>query len=512
MGAPEASLERAVARVLDRWPSAGLALAVVRDGDPPWFHVHGVGSTTTRTPVTPETVFRVGSLTKTCTAVAVLQLWEQGRVDLDAPANDYLSTFRLRPARPGLRPATLRHLLTHTAGVGYWRRLADLSHPVSGAGVEVRHLQPLGQYYRRGLPQEVQPGTKWVYSNHGFAALGQVVEDVSGQDLRGYLRDHVFDPLGMQHTDLVRSERVRPGLATGYLLRSGGLVPAPDREVPTPGGGGLYSTAADLARYLTFLLDDGRGPQGPILQPSTVTEMFSPQFRPDPRLPGMGLGFELGAEDGHATVGKTGVVSGFLSALTMAPNAGIGVVALSNTGGLSAQGAPAEVGTALLRNLLALPEDQLRHDVAPRPDVWAELCGWYSPAPGRVTNLFARALMGAGAEVVVQRRELVLKPLTPIPALRRGMRLHPDDPNDPHVFRVDFSALGMGTLPVVFTTEAGRVRRLWLDLMGFDKRPDGRNPRRLATAGLTASVLAAGLTAGLSAGSRSESPVHEKES
>jgi CubicO group peptidase (beta-lactamase class C family) len=500
MGSPELALRRDVVRVLDHWPTAGLAVAVVRDGEPTWFHDHGVSDVTSAAPVTPDTVFRVGSLTKTVTAVAILQLWEQGRVDLDAPANDYLATFRLRPARPDLQPATLRHLLTHTAGVGYWRRWSDLLRPVSGAGVEARHLQPLGDYYRRGLPQEVQPGTKWVYSNHGFAALGQVVEDVTGQDLRDYLRNHVFGPVGMQHTDLVRSELVRHGLATGYVLRSRGLVPAADRPVPTPGGGGLYSTAADLARYVECLLKGGAAPHGRILEPSSVAQLFSPQYQPDPRLPGMGLGFNLGAEDGCRTVGKDGVVSGFLAALAMAPSVGAGVVAVSNTGGLSGRGAPVGVCTALLRELLRLPEDPLRHDVAPRPDVWAQLCGWYSPAPGPVTNLFARALMGAGAEIVVDRHRLVLKPLMPVPALRRGMALHPDDPKDPYAFRVDFSSLGMGTLPLVFTTGGpeSRVDSLWLDLMRFDRRPDVRNPRRLAVGALTAGVLSA-CTAGLAA-------------
>jgi len=466
---------------------------VVQPGKPIWFFGHGVGDVTTRAPVTQDTVFRVGSLTKTFTAVAVMQLWERGRVDLDAPANDYLSSFHLRPARPDLQPATLRHLLTHTAGVGYWRRWSDLLSPVSGAGVEARRLRPLGEYYRHGLPQEVQPGTKWVYSNHGFAALGQIVEDVSGQSLRDYLREHVFDQVGMEHTDLVRSQRVWPGLATGYLVRSRGLVCAPDRKVPTPGGGGLFSTAADVARYLGCLLDGGSGPHDRILQPSTVAQMFSPNYQPDPRLPGMGLGFELGVEGGHRIVGKTGVVSGFLSALTMAPRAGVGVVALCNTGGLSGQGAPTAVGTALLRQLIGLPEVQLRDDVPPRPDVWAELCGWYAPAPGPVTNLFTRTFMGAGAEVVVDGRRLVLKALTPIPALRKGVPLHPDDPNDPYVFRVDYSALGLGTVPVVFSTTGGgrRVHRLWLDLMAFDKRPDAGNPRRIAAGALTAGVLAA---------------------
>lgn len=492
MGAGEVALERTVGRVLERWPTAGLAVAVVRPGEPTWFHCHGVADVTTGSPVTPDTVFRVGPITKTFTAVAVMQLCEQGQVDLDAPANDYLSTVRLRAARSGLEPATVRHLLTHTSGVGYWLRLSDLLRPVSGAGVEARRVQPLGAYYRRGIPQEVQPGTKWVYSNHGFAALGQLVEDVSGQALRDYLRDRVLDPLGMHHTDLTRSERVSPRLATGYVLRRRGLAPAPVREVPTPGGGGLYSTAADLTSYLRCLLEGGAGPHGRILEPATVAQLFAPHYQPDPRLPGMGLGFDLGAEDGRRVAAKDGVVSGFLAAMALAPSAGTGVLALANTGGLSGRGAAIEVVGAVLRELLDLPENPVRHDIAPRPDVWRQLCGWYAPAPGVVTNLFTRALMGAGAEVLVEGRRLVLKPLSPVPALRRGMTLHPDDAKDPYAFRVDFSSLGMGTLPVVFATTAGGgpVVRLWLDLMGFDKRPDVRNPRRLVEAALAAATVA----------------------
>jgi CubicO group peptidase (beta-lactamase class C family) len=81
----------------------------------------------------------------------------------------------------------------------------------------------LAEYYRGGLHVDVEPGTKWAYSNHGFATLGQIVEDVSGLRFGRYLRERVFGPLGMESSDLVRSERVRPRLATGYALRSGGL-------------------------------------------------------------------------------------------------------------------------------------------------------------------------------------------------------------------------------------------------------------------------------------------------
>src|SRR4029453_2639839 len=238
-----------MARILDRWPCAGVAVAVISSGGLVWFHGHGFADVAAKTPITEDTVFRIGSITKTFTAVAVMQLWDQGLVDLDAPANDYLRTFRLVPVRSSLRPATLRHLLTHTAGVGYWRRLTDLLQPGVGSGVRAGRSgsPPPAHYYRPGFPAgggcgTVEPGTKWVYSNHGLAALGQIVEDVSGEPLDRYLRGRIFDPLGMEQTDLIRSERVRPYLATGYVLRSRGLKPVADREVPSPGGGGMHST------------------------------------------------------------------------------------------------------------------------------------------------------------------------------------------------------------------------------------------------------------------------------
>ena len=93
-----------MARVLDRWPSAGLAVGVIRDGSLEWFLGHGVADTQPKEPITQDTVFRIGSITKTVTAIAVMPLWEQGLVDLDAPANDYLRAFRLVPARRAFGP------------------------------------------------------------------------------------------------------------------------------------------------------------------------------------------------------------------------------------------------------------------------------------------------------------------------------------------------------------------------------------------------------------------------
>ena len=112
-------------------------------------------------------------------------------------------------------------------------------------------------------------------------------------------------------------------------------------------------------------------------------------------------GFLRGDEGGHRTVGHDGIVSGFLSQLTIAPEDGIGVVVLGNTGALDGRGAPQPLGTALLRRLLSCPTPRCCTDLLPRPETWADVCGWYGPDPGTVTNLFIRAFMGAGAEVMV---------------------------------------------------------------------------------------------------------------
>jgi CubicO group peptidase (beta-lactamase class C family) len=127
----EDDLKAQVAKALGRWPAAGIAVGVVRGGCPAWLWGCGTADVMSGQPVTEDTVFRIGSLTKTITAIAVMQLCERGLVDLDAPANDYLRTFRLVPARASFRPATVRHLLTHTADIGYVRRLSDVLHPLA---------------------------------------------------------------------------------------------------------------------------------------------------------------------------------------------------------------------------------------------------------------------------------------------------------------------------------------------------------------------------------------------
>jgi CubicO group peptidase (beta-lactamase class C family) len=210
----------------------------------------------------------------------------------------------------------VRHLLTHTSGIPEARHVSDLFHPEAGPfegrplHLSVKFGEPLpslAEYYRGGLRVVAQPSTAFAYSNHGFATLGQIVEDVSGTTLERYFRERIFGPLGMEDTDLVRSERIASRLATGYTLGRRGAKAVPDRDWTGPGGGGIYSTTRDVARFAAALMGGGANEHGSVLEPTTLATMFEPHQRPDPRLPGWGLGFAGGEAGGHRIVGHDGI-------------------------------------------------------------------------------------------------------------------------------------------------------------------------------------------------------------
>jgi CubicO group peptidase (beta-lactamase class C family) len=497
LGMADITLNARIDEILNRHPAVGLAVGVVRHGRLELFSGHGLADIASNTPVTEGTVFRIGSVTKTFTAIAVLQLWEQGRVDLDAPANDYLRGYRLIPAKAGHRPATVRQLLTHTAGLPQMVHPSRAYKPILGETVRFgQQLPTLAEFYRGGLHLVAEPGTRCTYSNHGFATLGQLVQDVTGTPLDHYLREHVFEPLGMADTDLLRSKRVRSRLATGYRLRSDGPHPVGDCDVICVGAGSIYSTTSDMARYVAALLAGGTGEHGSILQPETLASMFAPHYRPDPRIPGIGLAFFRNEVGGHLVVEHEGLVPGFSSQLSLAPDDGVGVLAFTN----GAKGASAWLGTevsGLLSDVLGVPDQGIGTEVPHHLELWGELCGWYG---FRGSFRDVQRWFVLGAEVFVRRGQLMLRALSPIPAVHRGLALHPDDERDPYVFRIDLSSLGLGTPRVVFSREPGvGTTAVHLEsapaLVSFDKQPATKNPRPWATGALGAVAVASAATA-----------------
>ena len=485
-------LRARVGEILNRHPAVGLAVGVVRDGPLAFFSGHGVVDLGSGTPVTEDTVFRIGSLTKTFTVIAVMQLWEQGLLDLDAPASDYLRAYRLVPARATHRPATVRDLLTYTAGLPQVVYLTRAFKPTAGEMVGFGQRVPtLAEFYRGELHLVAEPGALHIYSNHSFATLGQIVEDVTGEPLDRYFRAHIFEPLGMEHTDLLRSERVKDRLATEYALRSGGPRLIRDCDLITAGSGGVYSTTGDMARYVAALLGGGAGERGSVLGPETVASMFAPQYQPDPRLPGVGLAFYRRDVGGHLVVEKDGLVRGFASQMCVAPDDGVGVLAFTNGARAAHVWLEPEV-LGILRQMLGVPGDVIRTAVPHHPEIWGDLCGWYA-FQGSLRDVQKWAI--AGVQVCVRRGQLTLRVVTPVPGVPREFPLHPDDGEDPALFRIDLSALGIGTIRVVFGRAPDeRTAALHAELPGmplsFQKQLATGDPRMWAKGALGAVGIA----------------------
>lgn len=429
----------------------GAGVAVVRPGQAPQFECVGVADDRSNRVVGPETVFRIASISKTMTAIGVLQLRDEGRVDLDDSVNRYLRTFTVEPPAGGSE-VTLRHLLTHTSGIGELPSVGDMARrEVWGMGAPRAVPAALGSIYRGTLQTEVPAGSKWAYANHAFAVLGQVVEDVAGEPFASYMQEHLFAPLGMDSTGYVRNDHIHAQLATGSHWILGRLRTVKDYDLTLLGPGSVLSSLDDMARYCEWLLTAGATAPA-VLKADTVREMMSPQFAVHPGFPGMGLAFWLDHVGDHRTVGHDGNVPGFASSLLIAPDSEVGVVVLTNTA--TFVGAHI-LTTEVIRSLLHGPTPSTARGtnaVPERPELWSDLVGHYAPAPGFLTNARTWQMAGGEIQVIVRNRRLVLRSLSLIPQLRKGITLHASDRADPMRFVAEARGL---TVPVAFVRAPG---------------------------------------------------------
>ncbi|MEV2226095.1 serine hydrolase domain-containing protein [Nocardia vinacea] len=355
-------------------------MAVVHGARLEFFSGNGFVDLVSRRSITENTVFRIASITKTFSAISVMQRAERGLTDLDAHAADYLRAYSLVSADPSFRPATVRHLLTHTAGIGETAHPAKVLRPDFGESVPPGEPIPaLSDYYRGGLRIQAEPGTRWTYSNHRFATLGQIVADVSGIPLTQYPRAKVFEPLGMTDTDLAPVVR----RATGYTLRGSGPRAVADREMVTAGAASVYSTPRDMARYLAALLG-GANEFGVVLESDTLATMFEAQYQPDPRIPGMGLAFFVASRVAIGSSNTRASLPGFDSQIWLAPDDGLGIFACTNGAHRAMLWLPAEV-SEMMNDLLGACGNPIRADVAHHPEIWPDICGHYRlPGPSPI--------------------------------------------------------------------------------------------------------------------------------
>lgn len=279
----KAALDATLRNAVERTDVPG-AVALLTDRERVLYQgAFGVADVATGRPMTPDALFRIASMTKPITSVALMQLVEQGRLGLDDPAEKYLpelvgakvfesfdaasGDYRLRPAS---RPATVRHFLTHTSGLAY---------PFTSA--TWRDFRPrTGESYPFGGPLLFDPGERWHYST-STDVVGALVEAVSGRKLEDYFRRHVFAPLGMDDTSYSVPEAKGPRLVAQQWRAGERMDGAIERQTPQPGltieapigGGGLASTASDYGRFLRMFLNGGALDGARVLEAGTVALM-----------------------------------------------------------------------------------------------------------------------------------------------------------------------------------------------------------------------------------------------
>jgi CubicO group peptidase (beta-lactamase class C family) len=320
-------------------PVAGAVVVVVKDGQVFFQKGYGYEDVEKQVPVDPaQTLFRPGSVSKLFTWTAVMQLVEQGKLDLDADVNTYLKDFKLDATYP--EPVTLRNILTHTAGfedgaVGYL------------FAAKAEDLLPLGEWIAKHPPARVRPpttdfndGTHASYSNWATALAGHIVEIVSGVSFDDYVAQHIFQPLGMARSTFGEPlpEMLAPRLSGGYTHEAGAFKSHGFEFIHAAGpAGSLSSTGTDMARFMLAHLQNGAIGEGRILKPETTQQMHTRVMSPDPALNGHALGFYETYINGRRIIGHGGDTQYFHSVLSLMPETGIGLFASVNTGGKGAR-------------------------------------------------------------------------------------------------------------------------------------------------------------------------------
>jgi CubicO group peptidase (beta-lactamase class C family) len=309
---------------LERGDVAGGVISVVKDGKVLFARGYGFADLKTRTPPSPETtLFRPGSTSKLFTWTAVMQLVEQGKLNLDADINQYLD-FKIPPFDG--KPITLRNIMTHTPG---FEETARGLLPASTDEVD------LGNYLKSHIPARIfGPGKTVAYSNYGCGLAGYIVQRVSGERFEDYIQKHIFAPLDMQHSSFAQPlpPSLAPLLSKGYDSASDGKPHAFEPVDPAPAGA-LSSSATDMANFMIAQLQGGRFHDTRILTQATADLMHSHQYSAAPGLNGFDLGFYQEDSHGQRIIGHAGDTIVFHSDLHLMLDANVGVFMSFNSAG-----------------------------------------------------------------------------------------------------------------------------------------------------------------------------------
>ena len=320
----------------------GLALAMVApDGS---IHLGGFGAVDAGGPaVTSHTPFIIGSTSKSFTALAVMQLVEAGRIELDAPVQRYLPWFRVADADASAR-ITVRDALNQTTGLSTASGRRTLTEYSSGDDALQNRVRAL-----RDVAPTAPVGRTYQYSNCNYQILGAIVEAVSGQSFEAYMQQHVFDPLDMTHTYTSKAAALANGLAVGHRSLFGRAIaydePVPRGSIPS---GFVISTAEDMSHYLSAQLNGGRFRDVSVLSPAGIAELHRGAARIGDSDVYYAMGWNTGSLDGMPAVWHGGDTFGYQSFMVLLPDAGWGAAMLANMSDIPSNARFAEILTGAL--------------------------------------------------------------------------------------------------------------------------------------------------------------------
>jgi serine beta-lactamase-like protein LACTB, mitochondrial len=338
----QADIESAVSKFMAANSIPGLSVALVENGEYVWAGGFGMADMENSVPAASQTLYRLASVSKPLTAIGAMQLWQDGKLDLDAPVQKYCPSFPQKDA-----PITTRQLLGHLAGIRHYRS----DKPDDPEVFNIKHFEdPIqgGLQFFANDPLISKPGAHFNYTTHGYTVIGCVIEGASGEKYVEYIRERVFLPAHMSNTLADNRYAIIPHRTRFYQKDKSGKVVNSDfldssYKIP---GGGWVSSAEDMARFETAILHNG------LVTRSTLDLMWTALKPSDGSEDSYGLGWDTSAENGVRVVEHSGGQQGTSTNIMLAPDQRAGVVVLINI-----EGAPAgDLSKELLKIVLSVEQ------------------------------------------------------------------------------------------------------------------------------------------------------------
>ena len=341
-----AKIDAAVSKFIASTHVPGLSVAVVENGEYEWAQGFGFADLENNVPASEHTLFRLASISKSLTATAAMEVWERGRLDLDAPVQKYCPSF---PQKPW--PISVRQVLGHLGGIRHYKSNSQ-DDPEVGNTKHFDDAVQAGLKFFKDDSLVARPGTSFHYSTQGYTLIGCVIEGASGAKYVDFVRHNVLVPSQMEQTQADNRFAIIPYRTRFYEKTESGTVRNADfldSSYKIPGGGWL-SSAEDMARFETAILNDK------LVRRNTRDLMWTPLKPSDGSTDTYGLGWSWGEENDHevTSVGHIGGQQGTSTAFAIVPERRVGVVVLTNM-----EGQPAgDLGREILKILVAAPENK----------------------------------------------------------------------------------------------------------------------------------------------------------